>query len=82
MHMVFGNLAKITRVIYYRLSPYEQKPFVGIIKHGFPNVLRRLQENIFIVTPPFIFTTLLMSWADSKNLELSVKNPKDYEHEK
>ncbi|XP_011687256.1 PREDICTED: cytochrome b-c1 complex subunit 8-like [Wasmannia auropunctata] len=77
----FGNLAKINGVVFFRLSPYEQKAFKGIISEGVPNTIRRIQGSIFRVTPFFIFSYLLVNWAKEENHALSRKNPKDYEND-
>lgn len=47
----FGNLAKINGIVFFRLSPYEQKPFKGIISEGVPNLVRRFQNRVFRVAP-------------------------------
>ncbi|KAL0125078.1 hypothetical protein PUN28_004313 [Cardiocondyla obscurior] len=77
----FGNLAKVSGIVFFRLSPYEQKAFGGIFKEGIPNTIRRFQSNVFYVVPPFMLTYLVLSWAKEKNHALSRKNPKDYEND-
>ncbi|GAB1862841.1 Cytochrome b-c1 complex subunit 8 [Camponotus japonicus] len=77
----FGNLAKINGIVYFRLSPYEQKPFKGLISEGVPNIIRRFQNRVFRVAPFFMFSYLLMNWAKEKNHEINRKNPKDYEND-
>lgn len=47
----FGNLAKINGVVYFRLSPYEQKAFKGIISEGVPNLIRRINDRVFRIAP-------------------------------
>lgn len=47
----FGNLAKIRGIVYFRLSPYEQKAFGGVIDHGVPNIIRRMREQVLRVVP-------------------------------
>lgn len=47
----FGNLAKITGITYFRLSPHEQKAFSGMIKEGLPNFFRRAQETLLRAGP-------------------------------
>ncbi|XP_011631333.1 cytochrome b-c1 complex subunit 8 [Pogonomyrmex barbatus] len=81
MGKYFGNLAKINGIVFFRLSPYEQKTFKGIISEGVPNTIRRIQGNIFRIAPFFMFSYLLVSWANEKNHALSRKNPKDYEND-
>ena len=47
----FGNLAKIRGVVYFRLSPHEQRAFAGAISHGVPNMFRRFRESVLTVVP-------------------------------
>ncbi|XP_043253179.1 cytochrome b-c1 complex subunit 8 [Colletes gigas] len=82
MGKMFGNLAKIRGVTYFRLSPHEQKAFAGVISHGVPNMLRRINENILTVTPFFIATYLIMTWADEANHAMHRKDPKQFENDK
>ncbi|XP_050452096.1 cytochrome b-c1 complex subunit 8-like [Cataglyphis hispanica] len=77
----FGNLAKINGIVFFRLSPYEQKAFKGIIAEGLPNLLRRFQDRVFRVAPFFMFSYLLVNWAKETNDAFSRKNPKDYEND-
>lgn len=51
MGLGFGQLAKIRGIIYYKLSPFEQKAFGGVISKGIPNTIRRISENFFTVAP-------------------------------
>lgn len=50
MVLHFGELYKL-RIVTFRLSPFEQAAMKGIIKHGVPNVLRRIRESVFYVAP-------------------------------
>ncbi|XP_011874764.1 PREDICTED: cytochrome b-c1 complex subunit 8-like [Vollenhovia emeryi] len=77
----FGNLAKINGIVYFRLSPYEQKAFGGMISEGIPNTIRRIHSSIFRVAPFFMFSYLLVNWANEQNNIISRKNPKDYEND-
>lgn len=47
----FGELAKIRGIVYYKLSPYEQKAFAGVIQNGIPNLFRRFRSSVFRVVP-------------------------------
>lgn len=47
----FGGLAKVRGIIFYKLSPFEQKAFAGVISKGFPNTIKRISENFFRVAP-------------------------------
>ncbi|EGI66311.1 PREDICTED: cytochrome b-c1 complex subunit 8-like [Acromyrmex echinatior] len=77
----FGNLYKLNGIVYYRLSPYEQKAFKGLISEGVPNLIRRFQGSVFKIAPFFMFSYLLVNWANEKNHALSRKNPKEYEND-
>uniref|UniRef100_A0A646QGF4 Cytochrome b-c1 complex subunit 8 n=1 Tax=Hemiscolopendra marginata TaxID=943146 RepID=A0A646QGF4_9MYRI len=77
----FGQLAKIRGVVTFKLSPHELNPFKGIISHGFPNMIRRIAENIPYIGPPFIGTILLYNWAENEHERLQRKNPADYADE-
>ncbi|XP_078041808.1 ubiquinol-cytochrome c reductase ubiquinone-binding protein [Augochlora pura] len=77
----WGNIAKISGVTFFRLSPYELKPFAGMIKDGIPNVIRRVNDHIFRVTPCFIIAHLTMKWATHENHLTHRKNPADFEND-
>lgn len=47
----FGELAKIRGIVYYKLSPYEQKAFSGVLSNGIPNIFRRFRSSVFRVVP-------------------------------
>lgn len=47
----FGELAKIRGIVYYKLSPYEQKAFTGVFQNGVPNLFRRFRSSVFRVVP-------------------------------
>jgi len=47
----FGNLYKINGIVFFHLSPYEQKAFKGLISEGVPNLIRRFQGSVFKITP-------------------------------
>lgn len=51
MGLKFGNLAYIRGIVFFRLSPYEQKAFKGMISDGLPNLVRRFNDQVFRVTP-------------------------------
>lgn len=59
MGLHFGNLAKVRGIIYYKLSPYEQKTFAGYFSKGFPNTVRRFASKALIVVPR-MFATLII----------------------
>lgn len=47
----FGELYKLRGIVTYRLSPFELKAFAGAISHGFPNILRRIKDEVLYVVP-------------------------------
>ena len=52
MGIHFGNLGvRVNGLIYYSLSPHEQKALAGIFSKGFPNTIRRIRSNIPTVVP-------------------------------
>ncbi|XP_076675809.1 ubiquinol-cytochrome c reductase ubiquinone-binding protein [Andrena cerasifolii] len=77
----FGNLDTIRGVTFFRLSPFEQKAFGGMIKDGVPNMVRRFNGSVLRVAPFFIGTYMLIAWADEENWKLNRKNPKDFEND-
>lgn len=42
----FGDLAVIRGIIYYKLSPHEQKPFATAFAYGIPNFVPRTLSTI------------------------------------
>ncbi|KAG5323047.1 QCR8 protein, partial [Acromyrmex heyeri] len=51
MGLQFGNLPiRIRRIVYYSLSPLEQRVWAKSVTHGIPNILRRVMR----VLPPMI----------------------------
>jgi ubiquinol-cytochrome c reductase subunit 8 len=83
MGIHFGNLGvKVRGLIYYSLSPHEQRAFAGILSHGFPNTLRRIRDQALRVFPPIGLGYLLYDWGEKENQRLSRKNPKDYADDK
>nr|AAY66915.1 ubiquinol-cytochrome C reductase complex [Ixodes scapularis] len=82
MGLHFGNLIKLRGIVTYRLSPYEQRAFAGLLKHGFPNVIRRTKDQIFYVAPPFVMGYLIYDYS-KREYERSIrKNPADYANDK
>jgi len=81
MGLGFGQLAKIRGIIYYKLSPFEQRAFAGIISNGVPNTFRRIAENVFTVAPPFILSYIIFTTTEKEHERLMRKNPKDFEND-
>jgi ubiquinol-cytochrome c reductase subunit 8 len=74
----FGQLAKIRGVIFYRLSPFEQRAFAGALSKGFPNTIRRISENFWRVAPPFIISYVVYNETEKLHAKMLRKNPEDY----
>lgn len=77
----FGNLAFVRNVIYMRISPYEQRAFPNFWKNTWKGFKRDFKSVAPYATPPFTIAYLVYCWGEQKNLELSRKNPKDYEND-
>ncbi|KAG7206772.1 hypothetical protein KM043_000688 [Ampulex compressa] len=78
MGKVFGNLAKVNGIVFFRLSPYEQKAFSGMFTEGIPNLIRRFRSQVLRISPFIAFTYTLYRWGEETNHKLARKNPKDY----
>ncbi|XP_044737340.1 cytochrome b-c1 complex subunit 8 [Chrysoperla carnea] len=74
----FGELAKVRGIITYKLSPFEQKAFAGVVSQGLPNVFRRVLANVLRVAPPFALAYLVYDWGEKEHARLQRKNPADY----
>ncbi|XP_076235748.1 ubiquinol-cytochrome c reductase ubiquinone-binding protein isoform X3 [Calliopsis andreniformis] len=81
MGKTWGNLAKLSGITYFRISPHEQKAFGGMIKHGVPNLVRRFNGSVLRVAPWFLGSYMIMEWAEEEFKESHRKNPKDYEND-
>jgi len=77
----FGNLGvRVRHVITYSISPYEQRVFIGMLKEGLPNLLRRSKQLLYFV--PGVGHFLLVYYFSNKIYERNLrKNPKDYEND-
>lgn len=42
----FGELYKLRNIVTYRISPFEQRAFAGVISHGLPNTIRRIATSV------------------------------------
>lgn len=82
MGLHFGNLYKLRGIVTYRLSPYEQRAFAGLFKHGIPNVIRRTKDQMFVVVPPFLLGYLFYDWGQRAHAQSLRKNPADFENDK
>ncbi|XP_046978647.1 cytochrome b-c1 complex subunit 8-like [Vanessa cardui] len=84
----FGNLAFIRGIIYYQISPHEQKPFARAIKYGIPNFIPRTSATILTWLPLIILRLIIFlaflgaiiiykSVEENHRLRLR-KKPEDY----
>ncbi|OAD55450.1 Cytochrome b-c1 complex subunit 8 [Eufriesea mexicana] len=69
MGLDFGNLARISGITFFRLSPHEQRAFAG---------MNDLGVGLMKV---FMISFIIMNWAHEENRKLYRKNPKDYEND-
>ncbi|XP_012055931.1 PREDICTED: cytochrome b-c1 complex subunit 8-like [Atta cephalotes] len=83
MGLEFGNLPiHIRRVVYYSLSPLEQRAWTKSITHGIPNWLRRISRALPPMLPGCIMTVGIMTWAPAAHDRYTRKDPKLYEKDK
>uniref|UniRef100_A0A090X7J7 Cytochrome b-c1 complex subunit 8 n=1 Tax=Ixodes ricinus TaxID=34613 RepID=A0A090X7J7_IXORI len=77
MGLHFGNLIKLRGVVTYRLSPYEQRAFAGLLKHGIPNVIPTNPRTRYSTwPPPFVLGYLVYDYS-KREYERSIrKNPR------
>lgn len=47
----FGNLAQIRGILYYKLSPNEQKPFATAFRYGIINFIPRTTATMYTWLP-------------------------------
>ncbi|XP_017775984.1 PREDICTED: cytochrome b-c1 complex subunit 8-like [Nicrophorus vespilloides] len=75
----FGELFKLRGIITYRLSPFEQKAFGGIVSHGIPNTLRRMKESFLYVVPPLALGYLVYDQTEKAHMKLMRKQPGQFD---
>ncbi|XP_017876776.1 cytochrome b-c1 complex subunit 8 [Ceratina calcarata] len=80
MGLHFGNLAKVTGITYFRLSPYEQRAFAGLLD-GSGRWVKRMRSGFLRAAPFFMGTYMAQAWATETNHKLHRKDPKDYEND-
>lgn len=51
MGKMFGNLAYIRGIIYYKLSPHELRPFARALTFGLPNFIPRTKATVLTWLP-------------------------------
>ncbi|KAK2174795.1 hypothetical protein NP493_777g01000 [Ridgeia piscesae] len=78
----FGSLGcKVRGIISYTLSPYELKAYAGAFSKGVPNMMFRIQSQIFRVIPPILVGYLIYDWGETYHEQSLRKNPKDFEND-
>ncbi|KAI8440180.1 hypothetical protein MSG28_001570 [Choristoneura fumiferana] len=77
----FGELAFIRGIVYYKLSPHEQKPFAGAFTHGLFNIFPRTTATILYWLPPFLLGYCWYSAVESAYHHNKRKNLQDYANE-
>ncbi|CAF4954562.1 unnamed protein product [Pieris macdunnoughi] len=77
----FGELAFVRGIIYYSLSPHEQKPFAGAFKDGIPNMFARFRQTGWTWLPVFLTGFGIFSCVEAAHKERQKKNPNDYINE-
>ncbi|XP_077275692.1 cytochrome b-c1 complex subunit 8 [Temnothorax americanus] len=83
MGLQFGNLpVRIRRIVYYGLSPLEQRAWAKSITHGMPNLLSRAIRALPTVLPGFIMSAVIYKWSTAAHDRYSRKDPKLYENDK
>ncbi|XP_036149700.1 cytochrome b-c1 complex subunit 8-like [Monomorium pharaonis] len=81
MALKFGKLARIHRVVYYGLSPLEQRAWAKSITHGLPNVLNRGIRLLPTMLPGFIMSIVIYTWSNAAHDRYTRKDPKLYEND-
>lgn len=64
-------------VVYYGLSPFEQKAFPNFSKE-FAKDFKRLGKQALLLAPFVIGSITLINWATAENKRFHRKNPADY----
>ena len=77
----FGNLKKINRMVYFTISPFEQRAFAGVITKGIPKMMSRFAGQAFKVLPGFVLLYLTYDWANAKNNRNLRKKPGQYDND-
>ncbi|XP_027705034.1 cytochrome b-c1 complex subunit 8 [Vombatus ursinus] len=78
----FGKLIRVRHIISYSLSPFEQRAFPNYFTKGIPNMLRRTQDSILRVAPPFIAVYFIYTWGTQEFEKSKRKKPIDFEENK
>ena len=82
MGKAFGTLGvHIKHIVTYSLSPFEQRAFGGILRHGIPNVIRRFFDEVFYILPGLTTAGLVYHYGTKDFHRRNRKNPADYEND-
>ncbi|KAJ8726959.1 hypothetical protein PYW08_015356 [Mythimna loreyi] len=77
----FGDLAVIRGIVYYKLSPHEQKPFATAFAHGIPNFVPRTLATMYTWLPTFILGYAIFATVEASYKSSKKKDPKIYQNE-
>ncbi|XP_078481492.1 cytochrome b-c1 complex subunit 8-like [Ciona intestinalis] len=78
----FGHLGvKVNKQIIYTMSAFEQNPIKGVVRKGFPNMIRRTRESFFVVAIPALLAYMAYDWGVTTQARLDRKDPKMYEND-
>ncbi|PZC81996.1 hypothetical protein B5X24_HaOG211552 [Helicoverpa armigera] len=78
MGRTFGDLAVIRGIIYYKISPHEQKPFATAFAHGIPNFIPRTLATMPTWLPVFIMGYITYISIEETYRRSQRKNPRDF----
>ena len=76
----FGKLGYVRRQVWYTLSPYELSPLRGFIKKGFPNMLRRIAQELPYIAPPMLIAYAVYSNTMQEKDKLERKKPGEFDN--
>ncbi|XP_029665329.1 cytochrome b-c1 complex subunit 8-like [Formica exsecta] len=83
MGLQFGNLPiRIRRVVYYSISPTEQRAWAKSMTHGIPNLVNRAMRALPTMLPGFIMSVVVYKWSTATYDRYNRKDPKLYENDK
>ncbi|XP_026331922.1 cytochrome b-c1 complex subunit 8-like [Hyposmocoma kahamanoa] len=77
----FGNLAFLRGIVYYKLSPHEQKAFGSAAIEGLANFVPRTAATIMYWLPPFVLGAVTYFYIEEMYRLSKRKNPLDYQFE-
>ncbi|XP_028037604.1 cytochrome b-c1 complex subunit 8-like [Bombyx mandarina] len=74
----FGELGFIRGIVYYKMSPHEQKAYAGAITKGIPNFVTRMLATIAYWLPPAIIGTCIYKYVEEAHHASLRKDPRDF----